>query len=73
MCIYDWYTCNTQAVELLRPGGTLVYSTCTITTQENEELVAWALNKHQHLQLQPQVGHIFTCSHTNAYFGGFIS
>jgi 16S rRNA C967 or C1407 C5-methylase (RsmB/RsmF family)/NOL1/NOP2/fmu family ribosome biogenesis protein len=25
----------------LRPGGTLVYSTCTFNTQENEENVAW--------------------------------
>lgn len=31
------------AVELLSPGGTLVYSTCTIVTEENEDVVAWAV------------------------------
>jgi len=31
------------ASRLLRPGGTLVYSTCTLTAEENEENVSWAL------------------------------
>lgn len=33
------------AVGLLKPGGVLVYSTCTIAAAENEHLVAWALEK----------------------------
>ncbi|XP_049482835.1 tRNA (cytosine(72)-C(5))-methyltransferase NSUN6 isoform X2 [Panthera uncia] len=44
----------TVAVELLKPGGVLVYSTCTITLAENEEQVAWALETFPCLQLQPQ-------------------
>ncbi|XP_004605538.2 tRNA (cytosine(72)-C(5))-methyltransferase NSUN6 isoform X1 [Sorex araneus] len=44
----------TVAVQLLKPGGVLVYSTCTITLAENEEQVAWALAKFPCLQLQPQ-------------------
>lgn len=44
-----------QAVELLRPGGVLVYSTCTVTLAENEEQVAWALETFPSLQLQHQV------------------
>ncbi|XP_051155145.1 tRNA (cytosine(72)-C(5))-methyltransferase NSUN6 isoform X2 [Leptopilina boulardi] len=40
------------AVELLKSGGTLVYSTCTITLAENEEIVAWALKKFPILKLQ---------------------
>ncbi|XP_006736413.1 putative methyltransferase NSUN6 [Leptonychotes weddellii] len=44
----------TVAVELLKPGGVLVYSTCTITLAENEEQVAWALRTFPYLQLQPQ-------------------
>lgn len=40
-----------QAVPLLRPGGVLVYSTCTITEGECEQLVAWALRKFPQLQL----------------------
>ncbi|XP_071455960.1 tRNA (cytosine(72)-C(5))-methyltransferase NSUN6 isoform X4 [Marmota flaviventris] len=43
------------AVQLLKPGGVLVYSTCTITLAENEEQVAWALTTFPCLQLQPQV------------------
>lgn len=44
----------TAAVQLLKPEGVLVYSTCTITLAENEEQVAWALTKFPCLQLQPQ-------------------
>ncbi|XP_041623500.1 tRNA (cytosine(72)-C(5))-methyltransferase NSUN6 isoform X3 [Vulpes lagopus] len=44
----------TVAVQLLKPGGVLVYSTCTITLAENEEQVAWALRTFPCLQLQPQ-------------------
>ncbi|CAG9862497.1 unnamed protein product [Phyllotreta striolata] len=39
------------AVQLLKPGGTLVYSTCTITLAENEGLVAWALRKFSQIEL----------------------
>ncbi|XP_007526763.2 tRNA (cytosine(72)-C(5))-methyltransferase NSUN6 isoform X2 [Erinaceus europaeus] len=42
------------AVQLLKPGGMLVYSTCTITLAENEEQVAWALKTYPCLQLHPQ-------------------
>ncbi|XP_016006106.2 tRNA (cytosine(72)-C(5))-methyltransferase NSUN6 isoform X2 [Rousettus aegyptiacus] len=48
----------TVAVKLLKPGGVLVYSTCTITLAENEEQVAWALTAFPCLQLQPQEPHI---------------
>ncbi|XP_030385033.1 putative methyltransferase NSUN6 isoform X2 [Scaptodrosophila lebanonensis] len=40
-----------QAVPLLRPGGVLVYSTCTVTEAECEEIVAWALRKFPQLSL----------------------
>lgn len=33
------------AVSLLKPGGILVYSTCTIFASENEQIVRWALEK----------------------------
>ncbi|XP_069111480.1 tRNA (cytosine(72)-C(5))-methyltransferase NSUN6-like isoform X2 [Argopecten irradians] len=47
-----------QAVKLLRPGGTLVYSTCTITLEENEELVSWALQKFPCLSLDTMEPHL---------------
>lgn len=48
----------TVAVKLLKPGGVLVYSTCTITLMENEEQVAWALQTFPCLRLQPQEPHL---------------
>ncbi|XP_068160037.1 tRNA (cytosine(72)-C(5))-methyltransferase NSUN6 isoform X2 [Antennarius striatus] len=46
------------AVRLLKKGGILVYSTCTVTLAENEEQVAWALDSFPCLTLQPQEPHI---------------
>ncbi len=40
-----------SALMLLRPGGTMVYSTCTLNTLENEEVVNWALDKFKNLSL----------------------
>jgi len=34
-----------NAGRLLRPGGTMVYSTCTFAPEENEEVVDWFLRK----------------------------
>ncbi len=34
-----------RAFDLLRPGGTMVYSTCTLNPQENEEVVSHLLKK----------------------------
>ncbi|XP_042366475.1 tRNA (cytosine(72)-C(5))-methyltransferase NSUN6 [Plectropomus leopardus] len=47
-----------NAVRLLKKGGVLVYSTCTVTLAENEEQVAWALDTFPCLTLQPQEPHI---------------
>ena len=42
------------AVQLVRPGGTLVFSTCTINPIENEGNVRWLLDSHPCLALAPQ-------------------
>ncbi|XP_072307082.1 tRNA (cytosine(72)-C(5))-methyltransferase NSUN6 [Eucyclogobius newberryi] len=49
-----------SAVRLLKKGGVLVYSTCTLTLAENEEQVAWALKTFPCLTLEPQEPHIGT-------------
>jgi hypothetical protein len=41
------------AVRMLKVGGTLVYSTCTLTPEENEEQVASALRHFSCLRLVP--------------------
>ncbi len=32
-----------SAVAMLKPGGTLVYSTCTLAPEENEDMIAWLI------------------------------
>ncbi|XP_066352073.1 rRNA (cytosine-C(5))-methyltransferase NOP2C-like [Miscanthus floridulus] len=43
-----------QAVKLVRPGGVIVYSTCTINPGENEALVRYALDTYKYLSLVSQ-------------------
>lgn len=38
---------------LVRPGGTLVYSTCTMEPEENEQQVARFLQEHPEFELDP--------------------
>lgn len=35
-----------SGARLVRPGGRLVYSTCTFAPEENEQVVAWFLQEH---------------------------
>ncbi len=51
---YSAYT-TAQAVGLLKPGGVLVYSTCTYSPEENESQVHWVLQKYNNMQLVEQV------------------
>ncbi|KPJ08458.1 Putative methyltransferase NSUN6 [Papilio machaon] len=44
---------NNQAIKVLKVDGILVYSTCTITEEENERMVAWVLDKFPNMQLVP--------------------
>ena len=46
------------AVKLLKPGGVLVYSTCTFSPLENELLVAHALNIFPELELEALPKHL---------------
>ena len=34
-----------SAIQALKPGGRLVYSTCTFAPEENEMIIDWALRK----------------------------
>lgn len=47
------------ALKCLKPGGTLVYSTCSLEPEENELLIHWLLEKKSEVLLKPiphQVG-----------------
>jgi len=36
-----------DVISSLKPGGTLIYSTCSFSTEENEEIVKWLIDEHQ--------------------------
>lgn len=40
---------------MLRPGGSLVYSTCTFSIAENEAMIAWLLDEYPDCRLLPIV------------------
>jgi len=40
-----------SGIQMLKPGGTLVYSTCTYSPEENEEVADWALRKFPDIAL----------------------
>lgn len=42
-----------EAIELLKPGGTMTYSTCTINGYENEAMVKHILDQYSCMQLLP--------------------
>lgn len=42
----------TQAVRMLRPGGLLLYSTCTFSPEEDEQMAGWLLANHPELSLE---------------------
>ncbi|MFC4760360.1 RsmF rRNA methyltransferase first C-terminal domain-containing protein [Fructobacillus durionis] len=42
-----------NAVKMLRPGGILVYSTCTFAPEEDEKMIAWLLKEYPEFELLP--------------------
>lgn len=41
-----------EAIKMLAPGGTLVYSTCTFAPEENEQIMAHLLSNYPHLNAE---------------------
>jgi len=42
-----------QAVSMLRPGGTMLYSTCTFSPEEDEQVIAYILRQCPEMELLP--------------------
>lgn len=42
-----------NAAEMVKPGGVLVYSTCTIEPEENVQIIKYFLEKHPEFELDP--------------------
>ncbi len=47
-----------RALTVLKPGGTLVYSTCSVLPQENEDAVLHALERHPDCEIVPLDGSV---------------
>lgn len=41
-----------SAFKMLKPGGTLVYSTCTLAPEENEEQIKWLTEEHPSMKVE---------------------
>jgi 16S rRNA (cytosine967-C5)-methyltransferase len=74
----------TDAAELVRSGGRLIYSTCTIDPEENDKVVEWFLEHHQEFRLEParayvhasfcdERGYVRTFPHRHNMDGGFAA
>ncbi len=72
-----------SAMAALKPGGTIVYSTCTLDPEENERIISWALETYPELVAEkielpfPGIVHKNTKSitllPTNQYEGFFVA
>ncbi|AFN74975.1 Ribosomal RNA small subunit methyltransferase B [Melioribacter roseus P3M-2] len=78
------YDLLTKGASLLKPGGSLVYSTCTIEPEENYELIIKFLEKNPDFQLEPagdliakdyvdENGYVRTLPHIHGVDGSFAA
>lgn len=42
-----------EAMKMLRPGGQIVYSTCTFAPEEDEQMIAWLMQEYPEMTLLP--------------------
>ncbi len=43
----------TEAVKVIKPGGELVYSTCTFAPEEDEQMISWLLETYPQFEVVP--------------------
>ena len=59
--IADQRTVLHNAAKIVKPGGQLIYATCSLLAQENEDQIAWFLNEHKNFKALP-VGQIWNAT-----------
>lgn len=57
----------TDYPKMLKPGGILVYATCSILPQENEDQVKWFLTNHPEFKLLEEK-HLYPSSGTDGFY-----
>ena len=61
--------CIQQGYDALKPGGTMVYSTCTLEPEENEAIVTWLLEHNEDAEVLPIELDIVRSSAVTAFQG----
>jgi NOL1/NOP2/sun family putative RNA methylase len=56
-----------DALQALKPGGFVIYSTCTFNYLENEENVSWLINEHQYKAIEIPVDEKWNITHQPTY------
>lgn len=55
-----------NACNLLKPGGSLVYSTCSFNSSQNEDIIEWVLNLRQDIQ-KIEISTLMPCRQTEGF------
>jgi len=61
-----------SAFHALKPGGTLVYSTCTLNRSENQQVIAWLLARYPDAVAVEPLGDLFPGAERVATAEGFL-
>ena len=56
-----------KACKVVKQGGILVYSTCTINKEENEEMIKYFLKKHKDFEILEELNFLPTDIHDGFY------
>jgi 16S rRNA (cytosine967-C5)-methyltransferase len=62
-----------NAWRMLQPGGSLLYSTCSVFPQEGEEQIAWFVSQHPNALRLSSPGQLLPNLNNDGFFYGLLS